>query len=464
MISEFEQGYLRGTSRRSSSVSELCGGEFDLIVLFQSWDERCTCISQAEGLRACASIVVCFENRGVSGLRVQHDAIVSEFARSRSSEVHEVSGRSEDLDLVWERLQKELIEFYVAAGRRLRVLVDLSASPRYYALGLVVWGLSRGLFHQIVCFYSEGSYQDAQPGIIHSDMFTIGRWQAVPIPGLLGSYAPEKDRHYLVSVGFEGSKTLRMVTHADPDSVSILFPDPAYEHGYIKKTRENNERLFREYGLSESDWIKAHAADAIGATGRRWIKRHAPTSRARMFRISAAVPSLTRWHWPSTPWPFPLPPCSTTSPIATKRPGSYRMALSGDSTLSTSQAHSESIVHGGTSLPQVGPSDGSTPFLKWPGGKRWLGPVLSNIIRSELDGTYFEPFLGGGAVFLELNPDRAVLSDVNASLINFLRTIRDHPRAVVDSVWRFSNTKECYDRVRRMRHGRRSVTRHGSFI
>ena len=40
MISEFEQGYLRGTSRRSNSVSELSGGEFDLLVLFQSWDSR----------------------------------------------------------------------------------------------------------------------------------------------------------------------------------------------------------------------------------------------------------------------------------------------------------------------------------------------------------------------------------------------------------------------------------------
>jgi DNA adenine methylase len=54
-------------------------------------------------------------------------------------------------------------------------------------------------------------------------------------------------------------------------------------------------------------------------------------------------------------------------------------------------------------------------------------------------------------MFLGLNPDRALLSDVNPRLIEFLRTIRENPRAVVDAVWRFSNSKACYDRVRRMR-------------
>src|SRR5262245_58207726 len=90
------------------------------------------------------------------------------------------------------------------------------------------------------------------------------------------------------------------------------------------------------------------------------------------------------------------------------------------------------------------------PFLKWPGGKRWLARRLAEILRPELTGTYWEPFLGAGVVFLQLRPERAVLSDVNADLIRCLRTVRRYPRAVVNAIWRFSNTEECYYQVRKM--------------
>lgn len=89
------------------------------------------------------------------------------------------------------------------------------------------------------------------------------------------------------------------------------------------------------------------------------------------------------------------------------------------------------------------------PFLKWPGGKRWLAPLLSNIISHELIGTYYEPFLGAGAVFTQLKPERSVLSDNNNDLIHFWEVVRDRPEDVVRKVWRWSNTAECYKRVRK---------------
>ncbi len=88
------------------------------------------------------------------------------------------------------------------------------------------------------------------------------------------------------------------------------------------------------------------------------------------------------------------------------------------------------------------------PFLKWPGGKRWLAHRLTPILSSELQGTYYEPFLGAGAVFLALAPATAILADTNRSLIDFLRTVRKQPNEVVEAVWRLSNTRECYYDVR----------------
>lgn len=66
------------------------------------------------------------------------------------------------------------------------------------------------------------------------------------------------------------------------------------------------------------------------------------------------------------------------------------------------------------------------PFLKWAGGKRWL--FQSGQFRlPTVEGRYFEPFLGGGAVFFENLPKRAILSDSNERLIELFVVIRDEP-------------------------------------
>jgi DNA adenine methylase len=66
------------------------------------------------------------------------------------------------------------------------------------------------------------------------------------------------------------------------------------------------------------------------------------------------------------------------------------------------------------------------PFLKWPGGKRWLIQRYAELFPTTYR-RYFEPFLGGGAVFFSLSPVRAVLSDSNPDLINAYKCVRDYP-------------------------------------
>ncbi len=107
--------------------------------------------------------------------------------------------------------------------------------------------------------------------------------------------------------------------------------------------------------------------------------------------------------------------------------------------------------------------DGPKPFLKWPGGKRWLAPLLKLIIRPELKGTYYEPFLGMGAVFLALKPKKAVVSDISAELISCLDTVRTSPDEVLQAVWRFSNNNKCYNQVKSM-VPRTKVTASSRFI
>lgn len=88
------------------------------------------------------------------------------------------------------------------------------------------------------------------------------------------------------------------------------------------------------------------------------------------------------------------------------------------------------------------------PFLKWPGGKRWAADRITSAIRPRLTGTYYEPFLGGGAVFFRLRPQTAVLSDINAELIETYAAVRDSPDDVVSFVKRMPVSSEHYYRVR----------------
>jgi DNA adenine methylase len=65
------------------------------------------------------------------------------------------------------------------------------------------------------------------------------------------------------------------------------------------------------------------------------------------------------------------------------------------------------------------------PPLKWAGGKRWLVPHLAPLWSRYSDRRYVEPFCGGLAVVLGLQPARALLNDINPHLINFYRHLRE---------------------------------------
>ncbi len=61
----------------------------------------------------------------------------------------------------------------------------------------------------------------------------------------------------------------------------------------------------------------------------------------------------------------------------------------------------------------------STPPLKWAGGKRWLVPYLRTLWQPHSHRRLVEPFCGGLAVALGLQPQNALLNDINDHLINF---------------------------------------------
>lgn len=103
------------------------------------------------------------------------------------------------------------------------------------------------------------------------------------------------------------------------------------------------------------------------------------------------------------------------------------------------------------------------PILKWPGGKRWLTSQVAPVLTNELTGTYFEPFVGGGAMFLALQPEVAVLSDSNPDLIAFYQACIANPAAVVAAAQRNSNCEDDYYFVRNS-SPRTAVTKAARFL
>lgn len=66
------------------------------------------------------------------------------------------------------------------------------------------------------------------------------------------------------------------------------------------------------------------------------------------------------------------------------------------------------------------------PFIKWPGGKRWLISSLKQVLPLNFNN-YFEPFLGGGSTFFHLTPERAIIADINQELINTYQVMARNP-------------------------------------
>ncbi len=87
------------------------------------------------------------------------------------------------------------------------------------------------------------------------------------------------------------------------------------------------------------------------------------------------------------------------------------------------------------------------PFLKWAGGKSQLLPEIQKRLPSKYE-RYFEPFVGGGAVFFSLQPQKAILVDINSELINTYRTIRDNVDELIIDLKRHIYDKDYYYSIR----------------
>lgn len=147
------------------------------------------------------------------------------------------------------------------------------------------------------------------------------------------------------------------------------------------------------------------------------------------------------------PWVFPRPQIHRkTGPITF---GASHTGARLDNVRET-LVGSNAAGDGSDSHPPVRPdvTPAARPFLKWAGGKAWLSPVLKKLIGTPA-GTYYEPFLGAGAILLALDPSiKKIGSDLNVELINTWVQVRDNLDSVVSVLRDFTNNEQFFKTVR----------------
>lgn len=89
------------------------------------------------------------------------------------------------------------------------------------------------------------------------------------------------------------------------------------------------------------------------------------------------------------------------------------------------------------------------PFLKWAGGKRQLLPEIRKYIP-ETFHTYYEPFVGAGAVLFDLQPQKAVINDINAELVNVYYAIKDNVNELIEDLKKHENDKDYFYDIRNL--------------
>ena len=87
------------------------------------------------------------------------------------------------------------------------------------------------------------------------------------------------------------------------------------------------------------------------------------------------------------------------------------------------------------------------PFLKWAGGKTQLIPELLKYIPKNFN-KYIEPFIGGGAFFFHINPDKAVIADLNYELIVTYKTIKNSVEDVISLLKTYKNEEGFFYEMR----------------
>jgi DNA adenine methylase len=92
------------------------------------------------------------------------------------------------------------------------------------------------------------------------------------------------------------------------------------------------------------------------------------------------------------------------------------------------------------------------PIIRWAGGKNWLTKSIDDYLPTNFYN-YYEPFLGGGAIYFHLKSHKRIsgnsyLSDINSNLINTYKQVKSNLELLLEDLTKHKNNKEYYYNIR----------------
>ncbi len=102
------------------------------------------------------------------------------------------------------------------------------------------------------------------------------------------------------------------------------------------------------------------------------------------------------------------------------------------------------------------------PFVKWAGGKRQILGELKKYMPLQYN-TYYEPFVGGGALLFDLSPKNAVINDYNSELMNVYNVLKDENKynkmCKLLNSYEANNSEEFYYEIRNKDRNKKTFDR-----
>lgn len=263
--------------QHSANCGDIELSDYDLALSFVSWETRCLSICDID--LSTDQLLICdFKTPSESTERKSNYKTMNEWA-TKNKNIRAVKSlklsNSVDCHTNFQLLAEAIGSIVKAKNRQLRILVDISGSPKSILSFLIGFGFTRGVFKELHFFYPHSDYQDKVEaemiqGIGQREFyrFTYGHWAPILIPYLEGELRPSSQRHMIVMMGAETSATEAFLKRYQPDQLQFVLPLPSVTAEMDKNLGFEVERLMDRMELVESDFVSVKPYDMLTASNK----------------------------------------------------------------------------------------------------------------------------------------------------------------------------------------------------
>lgn len=232
----------------ASNARDLICDPVDLLIVAGTWDVRCLSMVEVQWKEPASRVLLVeYANSGKSGRAQSYtDLLVEHFSTEACTRVSSISIDSSDLVVAWSDMKAAVLGAYAEAGRPIRIGLDITSVPRYVWLNLLGYAAETGVVSGFEFVYTAAHEYEYVDG---PRIFSDGVWKPRAIATLGRGAQPSAESLLVVSGGFEGANTLRLVNALEPDRVLVaLSSSENSEHD--RDARRANAPLGQEYGLA----------------------------------------------------------------------------------------------------------------------------------------------------------------------------------------------------------------------